>query len=323
MIDYQCKGVGKTTFLLRLKAKTIGLSGCLNLMKTTLRLGKTEQGKNMGEFKSFYETVGGGEGDKCKYPTRLDTYGCGCQHNCKYCYARSLLAFRKLWNPKEPSVADIEKIEKTIKTMPESIVRLGGMTDCFQPLEKEVRNTYNTIKLLNKYHKEYLIVTKSAIVAEDEYIDILDKTLAHIQITVTCLDDDLYRRLNYEQASLPSERIKAILKLQELGYDVAIRLSPLIEEYIDFNKLNSLGIEKAIVEFLRVNGFIRRIFRLDYTKYRLKEGSYRHLPMREKQRILAKVKIPSVSVCEDFTNHYKYWVEHYNPNKEDCCNLRR
>ena len=37
------------------------------------------------EFKSFYKTVGGGEGDRCNYPTRLDTYGCGCQHDCDYC----------------------------------------------------------------------------------------------------------------------------------------------------------------------------------------------------------------------------------------------
>ena len=37
------------------------------------------------EFKSFYKTVGGGEGDRCNYPTRLDLYGCGCQHDCKYC----------------------------------------------------------------------------------------------------------------------------------------------------------------------------------------------------------------------------------------------
>ena len=28
------------------------------------------------EFKSFIKTVGGNEGSKCKYSTRLDTYGC-------------------------------------------------------------------------------------------------------------------------------------------------------------------------------------------------------------------------------------------------------
>lgn len=93
----------------------------------------------MAEFKSFYKTVGGNEGNKCNYPTRLDTYGCGCMHDCKYCYAKSLLDFRGLWNPTEPSVADIEKIKKKIKKIAgtKTPVRLGGMTDCFQPIEKK------------------------------------------------------------------------------------------------------------------------------------------------------------------------------------------
>lgn len=42
------------------------------------------------EFKSFLKTVTGNEGGKCRYPTRLDSYGCA------YCYARSLLEFRGL-----------------------------------------------------------------------------------------------------------------------------------------------------------------------------------------------------------------------------------
>ena len=66
----------------------------------------------MKEFKSFYKTVEGNEGQKCHYSTRLDTYGCGCFHDCKYCYAKSLLGFRYLWHPDNPSVADINKIEK-------------------------------------------------------------------------------------------------------------------------------------------------------------------------------------------------------------------
>lgn len=48
------------------------------------------------DFKSFYKTVAGNEGNKCNYPTRLDLYGKGCYHDCSYCYAKSLLAFRKL-----------------------------------------------------------------------------------------------------------------------------------------------------------------------------------------------------------------------------------
>lgn len=66
------------------------------------------------EFKSFFKNVGGNEGSKCRYPVRLDTYGCGCAHDCKYCYAKSLLDFRKLWNPLAPSVANVDKVKNVL-----------------------------------------------------------------------------------------------------------------------------------------------------------------------------------------------------------------
>ncbi len=275
----------------------------------------------MKQFKSFFKEVKGNEGDKCHYNTRLDTYGCGCQHDCKYCYAKSLLSFRGLWDAVEPSVADVKDIEKVIKKVPKgTILRLGGMTDCFMPLELQERVTYETIKLLNKYGVGYLIVTKSHLVANDEYVEIYDKSLAHIQVTVTTLDDE--RSLTYEKASIPSKRIEAILKLQELGFDVAIRLSPIIDEYMDYDRLNGLGINKAIVEFLRVNSFIQKWFDIDYSKYRLKQGGYRFLRLDDKKKIVSKIKIPEISVCEDYSPHYKYWLVNVNPNRNDCCNLR-
>jgi len=275
------------------------------------------------EYKSFYKVVGGNEGDKCHYQTRLDTYGCGCQHDCKYCYAKSLLSFRGLWNASQPSVADINKVKRKVARIPEgSIVRLGGMTDCFMPLEKRERVTLETIRALNERGVGYLIVTKSSLVADDEYIAAMDKKLAHIQVTVTTLDDSF--AATYERgASKPSERVAAILKLQREGFDVAIRLSPLIDGFMDFDRLNSLGIDKAIVEFLRVNTWVEKWFDIDYSKYVLKQSGYRHMKLKDKIELLSKVRIPNVSVCEDYTEHYDYWREHFNPNQEDCCNLRK
>ena len=276
----------------------------------------------IGEESTFFATVEGGEGSKCHYPTRLDTYGCGCAHDCKYCYAKSLLNFRGFWHPLNPKVANIQEMEKIIAKLPkDTIVRIGGMTDCFQPVELKYRATLNAIKLLNKYRIGYLIVTKSDLVANDEYVEALDKDLAHIQITVTTLDDNLSSA--YEKAPVPSKRVEAILKLQRLGYDVAIRLSPIIPEFMDFDKLNSLGIEKAIVEFLRVNAWIKKWFKIDYSKHTLWEGGYQHLPLEEKKKIIAKIHIPNMSVCEDVQGHYDYWKYCFNPNKEYCCNLRK
>lgn len=201
------------------------------------------------------------------------------------------------------------------------MLRLGGMTDCFQPCEKIHGVTYETICELNRQKIGYLIVTKSSLIAEPKYLEILDRNLAHIQITVTCLDDK--KALTYEHASVPSKRIEAIRKLQEQGFDVAIRLSPVIEEFMDFDALNATGIDRCIVEFLRVNTWIKRWLKdVDFSRYVLRQGNYQHLPLEEKLKIIRKIQIPEITVCEDVTEHYTYWRENLNPNKNDCCNLR-
>ena len=278
----------------------------------------------MKDFKSIGKLVEGNEGNKCNYPYRLDTYGCGCQHDCSYCYAKSLLSFRDLWNPKQPSVANINDISKEIKKIPKDIkaVRLGGMTDCFQPLEKLHRVTYKTIRLLNKRRIPYLIVTKSAMVADDEYMTILDKELAHIQITVTTLDDNLCRI--YEKASPPSKRVEAIKKLQDAGFDVQLRLSPFIPEYMDVDKLNSLGIDKICIEFLRVNSWIKKWFDIDYSDYTVSQTGYWHLPLEKKKEYISQITgFKEMTVCEDESRAYEYWKHHFNHNPDDCCNLRK
>ena len=283
----------------------------------------------MEEFKSFFKTVEGNEGNKCHYPTRLDTYGCGCQHDCEYCYAKSLLGFRKMWNPSQPSVANIHEVASTIRKHLHrgDIVRLGGMTDCFQPLEKTRKVTKNTIKLLNRAGVGYLIVTKSDLVADDEYVAIMDKDLAHIQITVTCTDDKFNG--TYEKAVPPSRRIKAIEKLWAEGFDVQLRLSPFIPEFVktgvlDLDVINAVKCDKILIEFLRVNAWVKKWFDIDFKDYKYMRAGYQHLPLFIKQQYLAKITgFKEVSVCEDVNRHFRYWEKNVNHNPNDCCNLRR
>lgn len=269
----------------------------------------------MKEFKSFFKTVTAAEGDRCKYNTRLDTFGCGCSHDCSYCYAKSLLDFRGLWHPEDPSIADIDKIRRKLDKIPAgTILRLGGMTDCFQPCEADLGITKQTIKLLNERQIGYLIVTKSDLVCE--YMHILDKNLAHIQVSTTWLP--------CEKAVPTERRIKAVESLYKNGFDVAIRLSPFVPEIVDFNRLNSIECDKVQVEFLRVNHWIEKWLPMDYSQYTLKSGGYRHLPLETKIEALKKITgFKEVSVCEDVLEHFEYWRQHVNPNKEDCCNLRK
>lgn len=278
------------------------------------------------EFKSFFKDLSeGNEARRCNYTTRLDTYGTGCAHDCRYCYAKSLLSFRGLWKPQSPAVADIDEIRKTIKRelKPGMIVRLGGMTDCFQPAEREHRVTLKTIQALNDAGVGYLIVTKNKLIAEPEYLKVLDRRLAHIQVSITTTDAGIAK--HYEPgASLPSERIAAAERLQAEGFDVSVRLSPFIPQWVDIDRINNIRVDKILVEFLRVNSWIQKWMRdVDLRAYTLTKSGYKHLPMAQKKALIKKITgFKEVSVCEDVYGHWLYWRDNLNANPDDCCNLR-
>lgn len=278
-------------------------------------------------FESFFNSVEGNEGDRCHYPVRLDTYGCGCQHNCGYCYARSLLAFRGLWNAQLPATADIWKIRRIIarKLRPGQVVRLGGMTDCFQPIEKGRRLTYRAIQMLNRRRVHYLIVTKSALVATDPYLEILDPELAHVQISITSSNANYSRQLE-PGASLPAERRQAVETLAAKGFDVSVRLSPFLPGLIEMPWINSIHCDKVLVEFLRVNTWIERWLTatglpVDLRPYTHFHAGYKHLPLEKKKALIAGLDFKQISICEDVPEHWAYWRDNVNANPVDCCNL--
>lgn len=274
------------------------------------------------EYASPLKTVGGNEGDKCVYPTRLDTYGKGCFFDCAYCYAKGLLDFRGLWNPLKPEPADLKNIFKIIKdTRPGECLRLGGMTDCFQPREAVDRITYNTIRMLNKRRVHYLIVTKNNMIIRKRYLSILDPGLAHIQVTIPSTEN----RILHKTDNAPSfeKRKETVEVLYKQGYDVSIRLSPFLFDHVDYRKLNSIKCDKICVEFLRVNKKITEKLGdiINPDDFTVKHNNYYHLPLKRKKLLLKNIKFPETTVCEDVTAHYDYFKREFNHNPDDCCNL--
>lgn len=272
-------------------------------------------------YKSPYKNINSRKfNDWCVYKKRIDTYGMGCEHECKYCYAKTLLDFRGKWN-KKPLLSNVSDIWHEIKKLNSGdTVRLGSLTDCFQPLEQKELITYETIKMLNLRKINYLIVTKSNLVIDSRYIEIYDKDLAHFQISITGTDEK--EVLKNENAPLISERIKSIEKLFDIGFDVSVRLSPLIEEKIDFNVINSINCNKILIEFLKVNHFVKKWFNIDYSKYTFKYGGYSHLQLDEKIRLVNKItNFSQITVGEYVRQHHEYFSNNVNFNKNDCCNL--
>ena len=88
--------------------------------------------------------------------------------------------------------------------------------------------------------------------------------------------------------------------------------------------MNGLGIDKICIEFLRVNSWIEKWFDIDYSEYTIKQNGYKHLPLEKKKEYIKLITgFKEMTVCEDESEAYEYWREHFNHNKEDCCNLRR
>lgn len=130
-----------------------------------------------------------------------------------------------------------------------------------------------------------------------------------------------------ERASKPSDRLRAARTLQDEGFDVTLRISPYVPELVEISPLIASGVDKCLVEFLRVNGFIKKWLEesgYGTSQYTQKSGGYRHLSLWKKQALLEPFRqFKELSVCEDVPAHYEWWQENVNANPDDCCNLRR
>ena len=118
-------------------------------------------------------------------------------------------------------------------------------------------------------------------------------------------------------------RVAAIEKLHALGYDVSVRLSPFIPQFVDVDKINAIKCDKILIEFLKVNTWVRKWFDIDYSEYSLKYGGYWHLPLERKIELVSLITgFQQVSVGEYVQEHYEYFRNNVNWNPMDCCNLR-
>ncbi|MDD4247567.1 MAG: radical SAM protein [Methanosarcina sp.] len=204
----------------------------------------------MTEFKSPIRLIGGAKGNHCNYPLQIDPYGNGCSNGCTYCYAHSLLGFRKHWNP-IPFESDIQKIRKqfqdafdknrttkTAELLKRRVpIRIGGMTDPFVSNELESRKMLELLQVFIDYNYPHIIFTKGAMSADSEYLELYDPDLTYIQISVTGEDAHLLE----PNASTTQERLKAVETLVSANIRTAVRIAPIIPIWPDGTL--SLGIE--------------------------------------------------------------------------------
>lgn len=293
---------------------------------------------------------------ECNLPFRGDTYD-GCSHNCIYCYAREQQERYGNWYPENPRPADIDSLKKRFelgfnytekKNMGDTAyvnraiqhrhpIRIGTESDPFQKCEKRHGVTYEFIKFLVEQNYPFLINTKSDLISEEKYVDILKKAEPEslvVQFTITTLHSKIKKIET--GAPPPEKRLDALKKLSENDIPTQIRYSPIIPTLNEdseevFRKAAECGAKDIITEYLRLskkaNEKFKKILGVDlinkiyepngyFSKnyYRLDKG-YRFDQYRYLKRIAEKYGLnlyvcseedPSINNCENCCGTDKY-----------------
>ncbi len=154
----------------------------------------------------------------------------GCNHNCIYCDSRSdcynISNFHTV-RAKENAL-DMINIELKRKRI-SGIISTGAMSDPYNPLEKSLLLTRESLKLVDYYKFGIAIYTKSDLIVRD--IDILKKINNHstvfCAITITTFSDELSKILE-PSAPATSKRFKALQELAREGIYCGILLQPIL-----------------------------------------------------------------------------------------------
>lgn len=161
----------------------------------------------------------------------------GCEHGCVYCYARPTHSYLNLspgldFETKiiaKRNIAAMLRADLGKRSYVPKLINIGSATDCYQPVERELRLTRGLIELMQEVRHPLALVTKSSGVERD--LDLLApmaaQHLAAVYVTITTLDGELARKLE-PRAAAPHRRLRTIRAMADAGVPVGVSVAPQI-----------------------------------------------------------------------------------------------
>jgi DNA repair photolyase len=312
---------------------------------------------------------------QCLYALELDTYGRGCTHNCVYCYARAELTVHGYWNNPIPVPVDISELRKLFFTVFETDkkskwrdifqnrtpIRIGCMSDSFMWMDTKYKVTQELLKILRFYKYPYVVMTRSDLVARVDYLELLDKDLGQIQMSISSVNDRLNQLLEPGTPSA-ARRLSALSTLVKEGFWTAVRINPIFPIYPDgyftdpnfnwdgevpkfdfttFEMVDAIadaGVPAIIAGFGRFSAFalnnvqkatavnLRQFYRREKVLKSIRDFHYSDQEVGFYYREFQK---RCLAAAVDFTTCYigngeRHFWEHQDlwSNKKDCCNVK-
>lgn len=166
----------------------------------------------------------------------------GCEHGCVYCYARPTHEYlgysagldfetKILFKPRAAELLEQALAKKSWRP---DVIAMSGVTDPYQPIEREKRLTRGCLEVLARYRNPVVVVTKNRMVARD--LDVLAQLAADqcagVLVSLTTLDLSLNRILE-PRSSSPEQRLETIRALHDAGVPVGVLVAPVIPGLTD------------------------------------------------------------------------------------------
>ncbi len=218
----------------------------------------------------------------------------GCEHGCIYCFARpthSYLGFSPGLDFEtkivaKRNVADVLARELAAPRYKPSVINIGSATDCYQPVERELKLTRAVIDVLTRAGHPFSLITKSSGVERDldRIAPLAAKGLAAMYVTITTLDTVLARKLE-PRAAAPQRRLRVIRTLAEAGVPVGVSVAPQIPFITEdmeqvLTAAREAGASRAFYTVLRLPWELAPLFQ---------EWLQAHFPDRA-ERVMARVR---------------------------------
>jgi DNA repair photolyase len=146
-------------------------------------------------------------------------------------------------------------------------VMFSGVTDCYQPIEKELELTRQCLEVCLEYRNPVSVITKSALVERDIelFLALQEQARFHLSVSLAFTDNALSRAIEPWAAS-PDRRFRVIENMAKAGVHVGVMVAPVIPGVNDSQMVELLeraanaGATEAGWVLLRLPGAVATVF---------------------------------------------------------------
>lgn len=166
----------------------------------------------------------------------------GCEHNCRYCYARFMKRFTnhdEEWGEfVDIRINIVDVLKKEIKKKKIGEVFLSSVCDGWQPQEEKRMLTRECLEILLRYGFKVNILTKSALVQRD--FDLMKKNVL-LGVTITTLNEKV-KKIFEPNSPRCEERLTVIEECSSKNIPAYVFFGPILPNFSD----SSSEIEKIL-----------------------------------------------------------------------------